>query len=145
MTRSEITTQWIHTIGGYDEYRKLYRLTALVRQFDLERAFDDVTECYLFPYLGEVPEIAEESDQWELITSAACRLAFAVLLKRRAVVTALTVSEPTKENANALASRTTAEVRLYRSAGVAMLRDALLSIGVSIKPYRFAPILDDEI
>lgn len=145
MTSAQIYSQWISTLGGFDAFRQLFRLTALVSSFDLEAAFDDVSKCYLAPYLQGVPEIAEESDEWEQIVWAANRLAYAALLRRRAVVTKYTVSEATKENAVPLSSRTLAEIRTYRTAAVGYLKTAFEGLGVQYFPCRFIPLLDDEI
>lgn len=145
MTAEQIYSQWLSTLGGLDAYRQLFRLTALVSSYDLEAAFDDVCKCYLSPYLQGVPVIAEESDEWERIVWAANRLAYAVLLRRRAVVTRYTVSEASKENAAPLASRTFAELRAYRTAAIGYLRAALEGLGVQFLPCRFLPLLDDEI
>lgn len=145
MTANVIYTQWLRTLGSFEDFRKLFRLTALVRDYDLEAVFDDVCRCYLAPYLQGVPEIAEESDEWEQIVWAANRLAYAALLRRRAVVTKYTVSEATKENAAPLSSRTLAEIRTYRTAAVGYLKTAFEGLGVQYFPCRFIPLLDDEI
>lgn len=145
MTAEVIYTQWLRTLGGFEAFRELFRLTALVRGYDLEAVFDDVSKCYLAPYLQGVPEVAEDSDEWIHVVWAANRLAYAVLLRRRAVVTKYTVSEATKENAAPLSSRTLAEIRTYRTAAVGYLKTALEGLGVQYFPCRFIPLLDDEI
>lgn len=143
MTFAEILERW-EQVSPAPQLRGSYRLTALVTNEQIASAKDAVITAYLMPYLDMLPATELSDAVAVTLFRGADTLAYCVLLRRRAVVTRYTASEPVNEHARDV-SRLTAEVKQYRTAGLTLIRQGLAVCGVDWMPARYAPILDDVI
>ena len=136
----------IDTVEGaspVEDFRKAWRVTALVADWQVNQAREAVAIGYLLPALSGAN--SEDVDGGEL--SRACNhLCYAYLLLTSLYVTRVATAKPTKENAvTPSMTDVTDEVRRYRAIGINVLSRICEAAGVDWSAVHTLKLLRDEI